>query len=187
MLGRPWIDWLIPKLCGVVRLQKPPLTYWLTAAAYHAGGVNEAIGRAPTAILSWFCLAVTYCVARWLFGRRAAFLSAATLLGSFFFAHFGRLAETDAPAMLFVTLAIYALWRGSIESRRWIAWMHFGALGIALAILSKGGPGIFPILFLILLAAVERTWQPVNRFLKSGAILTLLIVAAPWFLFGATP
>src|ERR1700744_122105 len=31
MLGRPWIDWMIPKLCGAVRLQKPPLTYWMSA------------------------------------------------------------------------------------------------------------------------------------------------------------
>lgn len=183
MLGQPWIDWLIPKLCGAVRLQKPPLTYWLTAAAFKWGGINEAIGRAPTAILGWLCLAATYCAARWLFDRRTAFFSAATLMGTFFFARFTRSAETDTPAMLGVTLAIYALWRGS-QSSKWIPWMHLAAGAIALAIVSKGGPGGFPFIFLILFCAAERTVQPVLRFLKSGALITLIVLAAPWFVYG---
>ena len=29
MLGHPAIDWIIPKLNGDVRLQKPPLPYWM--------------------------------------------------------------------------------------------------------------------------------------------------------------
>src|SRR3954464_12770046 len=49
MLGKPSHDWLIPKLNGDVRLQKPPLTYWMTAAAYKLFGVSEGAGRVPTA------------------------------------------------------------------------------------------------------------------------------------------
>ena len=64
--------------------------------------------------LLWWLLIIVLVIAvlNWLFGRRAGFLSAATILGSFYFARHTRLAETDVPAMLFVTLASYALWRG---------------------------------------------------------------------------
>ena len=115
MIGRPAIDWIIPKINGDVRIQKPPLTYWMSALAFKIGGVSEGVGRIPTAFLGWFMLAVVYCSANWLFGRRAGFLSAACLLGSYYFARHTRLAETDIPATLFVTLAMYALWRGSVD------------------------------------------------------------------------
>jgi 4-amino-4-deoxy-L-arabinose transferase-like glycosyltransferase len=161
-------------------------------------------------------LAVVYCAANWLFGRRAGLLSAACLLGSYYFARHTRLAETDIPATLFVTLAMYALWRGSIGNRDchpdrtgdgtgmeppqpdpsrstaqddtpinggWIGWMHLGAFAIAMSIMSKGAPGAFPIVFLIAYAIVERSWLPLRQFIASGAIVTLLVFAAPWFLF----
>src|SRR3954462_6597602 len=60
MLGKPAHDWLIPKLNGDVRLQKPPLAYWMTAAAYKLFGVSEGAGRVPTAIMGWLTLAVVY-------------------------------------------------------------------------------------------------------------------------------
>src|SRR3954471_7143273 len=113
MLGKPAHDWLIPKLNGDVRLQKPPLTYWMTAGAYKLFSVSEGAGRVPTAVMGWLTLAVVYCAGKWAFNQRAGFLSGACLLGSYYFARHTRLAETDVPATLFVTLAIYALWRGA--------------------------------------------------------------------------
>jgi 4-amino-4-deoxy-L-arabinose transferase-like glycosyltransferase len=186
MLDRPWIDWVIPKLNGEVRLQKPPLCYWMAAGSYRFfHGVNEAIGRAPTAMMGWLCLATTYCCAKWLFGRRAGFLSAATLLGSYFFARHTRLAETDAPAMLFVTLGSYAFWRGATEPEKWRRWMHLGAFAVAMSILSKGAPGAFPMFFLILFAIFNRSFKAIGRLFTSGALLTLFVIAAPWFVFVA--
>src|SRR3954466_14463941 len=58
MLGQPWRAGLIPQLNGAPPLRKPPLTYWLAAAAYHVGGVNETAGRVPTAVIGWLTLAV---------------------------------------------------------------------------------------------------------------------------------
>src|SRR5438270_6170954 len=86
MLGRPAIDWIIPKMNGDVRLQKPPLPYWMAAGAFKIGGVSEGVGRIPTAIMGWLTLAVVYCTAKWLLGRRAGFFAAGCLLGSYYFA-----------------------------------------------------------------------------------------------------
>jgi 4-amino-4-deoxy-L-arabinose transferase-like glycosyltransferase len=184
MIGRPAIDWLIPKLNRDVRLQKPPLTYWMSAAAFKIGGVGEGVGRVPTVILGWLTLAVVYCAARWLFSARCGLLSAACLLGSYYFARHTRLAETDVPATLFVTLAIYALWRGSeIAGRSWIGWMHLAGFAIGMSVMSKGAPGAFALVFLIGYSLVERSARPIKRFILSGAILTISIIATPWFLF----
>jgi 4-amino-4-deoxy-L-arabinose transferase-like glycosyltransferase len=131
--------------------------------------------------MAWLMLGVVYCAGRWLFNARAGLLSAACLLGSYYFARHSRLAETDIPATLFVTLAVYALWRAKDD--RWIAWMHLAGFAIGMSILCKGGPGAFPLIFLVAIAMVERSFTPIRRFFASGAFLTLAIVALPWFLF----
>jgi 4-amino-4-deoxy-L-arabinose transferase-like glycosyltransferase len=110
------------------------------------------------------------------------------LLGSYYFARHTRLAETDIPATLFVTLAIYALWRGSgdrdqTSSRAWIGWMHLGAFAIGMSVMCKGAPGAFPILFLLTYALIERSARPIRRFIVSGAPLTLVLIALSWFIF----
>ena len=35
-------DWVVPRYNGELRLQKPPLPYWLTAASYRLAGVRPA-------------------------------------------------------------------------------------------------------------------------------------------------
>lgn len=186
MLGRPAIDWMIPRLNGELRLQKPPLAYWMTAVAYKIGGVSEGVGRVPNALLGWLLMLVTYQAGAWLFSRRCGFLSAACLLGSYYFARHSRLAETDLPATLFVTLAIYAFWRGAdAKGRSWIGWMHLAAAATGLCVMSKGATGIFPLLFLGVfgVAISRRADHPWRRFIFSAAPLTLAIIALPWFAY----
>jgi 4-amino-4-deoxy-L-arabinose transferase-like glycosyltransferase len=237
MLGRPWRAWLIPQLNGDLRLRKPPLPYWFAAAGYKLGGVNETAGRVPTAVIGWLTLGVTFLAAERLFGTRAGFFAAATLLGSYLFFRHTRLAETDAPATLFVTLAVYGVLRAASEGRgqgdcgwriadgglkdlaldpksemrnlesqdrrpgplpeyrvrvqeaepRSVSafWLHVAAASTGMAFLSKGGPGLFPILFLFGYAAVARRWDVLRRFVTSGAVITLVCVGASWYAYAA--
>src|SRR5262249_51973281 len=108
--------------------------------------------------------------------------SSAALLGSFMFFKNTRVAETDAPTMLFVTVAIYALWRAD-EATAKFGWLHLAAAMIGLAIFAKGGPGGYPVLFMVGLCAVEKRWKLLTKFLTSGAIATVLLIALPWFLY----
>jgi len=191
MLGAGLDGWLVPMLNGNERLRKPPLAYWVTAASYKVLGVSEVAGRLPAALAGFLTVALTAAGASWLFGHRAAFFAGASLLGSYLFFRHSRLAETDGLAALFVTAATLALWRGfdetGDESRRGRAalWFHLAALAMALAVLSKGPPAVFPVLFLLTLCAVERQWRPLWRFVTSGAPLTAAAVALPWFLYVA--
>ena len=221
MLGQGWRAWMTPMLDGHLRVRKPPLCYWMAAAAYNVGGVSEGVGRVPTALLGWLTMGITFACARWLFGVRAAFFASACLLCSYLFFRYTRLAETDAPAMCFVTLGIFAFWRavegevmgkddagtrgrgdaGIEETGEPLAsvfvsasprlrvpassslWYHIGAFATALAILSKGPPGFYPPLFLLVLAAMRRRWDALGAFVRCGAPLTLLVVASPWFIY----
>ncbi len=199
MLSSPLQDWLVPHLNGRVRLEKPPLAYWLAAGSYKALGVSVWAGRLPMALLGWLSLALTYALTRQLFNSRAAFFSAAAMLGSLLFVRYAPLAETDVLVTFFVTAAVYSIYRA------WLALppedpltdknaprttplpvylhCHLAAAATALAILSKGPPGAYPILFLTALAAGTRRWQLLSSFLVGGAGLTLLAIAAPWFLY----
>ena len=53
-------DWLVPHVNGHVRLEKPPLAYWLTAISFRVFGFNEFAGRLPNALAGWLTLALLY-------------------------------------------------------------------------------------------------------------------------------
>lgn len=203
MLGSEAHNWLVPRVNGRVRLQKPPLAYWLTAFAFAVFDVSEGTGRIPAALAGWLAVGVTGATASWLFGRRAGFFAGATLLGSYLFFRHSRLAETDVLVTLFVTAAVAALWRGFALSARITLngtpgtdrpscltlhaalWYHAAAVAIGLAVVSKGPPAAYPVLFFVALACVERKWKPLLHFHFSGAPLTAAAIALPWFAYVA--
>ena len=184
-----WRQWMIPKLNGDVRLAKPPLAYWAAAGGFRLFGVNEFAGRLPFALAGWLTIAVLYRFGRGLFDRRFGVLSAGILATSYmFFRHF-RLAETDSLAGLFVAAAMYWFWRGSArEASRRTSVLAFNLAGAAvgLAVLAKGPPGVFPVLFFIVWVIVERNWGALRRFAISGGPVTAAVVAGWWFLYART-
>jgi 4-amino-4-deoxy-L-arabinose transferase-like glycosyltransferase len=56
--SRDWRQWMIPRLNGQVRLQKPPLAYWVAAGSIKVLGVNDFAGRLPFALAGWLTIAV---------------------------------------------------------------------------------------------------------------------------------
>jgi 4-amino-4-deoxy-L-arabinose transferase-like glycosyltransferase len=203
LLGAPWRQWVIPKLNGRVRLEKPPLAYWMAAVSFDALGVSEKSGRLPFALCNWLTLAVVYRAGRWMAGRMTGLLAAALLMSSYMFMRYGRLAETDGPASLCVTLAIYALWRSAASVKgedggsrmedgsrppsstlyppSSILWFHLAALATAIGFNAKPGAIAYPLLFIVLYAATERRWEWAARFVLCGAPLTLAIFSLPWY------
>jgi hypothetical protein len=179
-------DWLVPHVNGHVRLEKPPLAYWLTAVSFQLFGVTEFAGRLPNAIAGWFTLAVVYQLGRRVFSPTAGFYAAACLLGTYFFYRYTRLAETDVLATLFITAAAHFLWRAADSDRITPAFVrdaHLAAVATALAVLAKGPPAAFVAIFLAGLLVATRKWRVLWRWIITGAPLTLLVIALPWFLY----
>jgi 4-amino-4-deoxy-L-arabinose transferase-like glycosyltransferase len=104
-------DFLVPHLNDKPRLQKPPLAYWFTAAAFVLASPHEAAGRVPAVLAAWLTAGATFAVARRRFGDRAAAFAGAAVIGSVLMIRFGTLAETDVWTALFTTVAVGAIWR----------------------------------------------------------------------------
>lgn len=214
MLGGGWQGWMIPHAGGRERLHKPPLAYWLSAAAFKVFGVGEGAGRLPMALAGWLTIGVTFWCAAWLFDRRTAFFAAASLFSCFLFFRFSRLAETDPLSLLLTTAATFFLWRGAglaDQAKREgsdfriqgstapllnpepqtpnpsialsFLWYHGAAALIGLAAIAKGPPALFPVLFFLAYTLMSGRWGLLGRLVLSGAPITFLLVAAPWWLY----
>lgn len=191
MVHADWHGWLIPQLNGEPRLRKPPLCYWYTAVSYAVFGVSEFTGRLPTAIIGWLTVGIAFLLGRDIAGNRVpsardiqrGFFAAAALASSFYFIRFARSAETDPPTMLGTAVAIWAILRSLHGSKHWL---HLAALGIAFSAMTKGPPAIYPLVFLALLCAANRTTAPLKRFVTSGAIGTAIILSGAWWLYVLT-
>jgi len=166
-------DWMTPRLWGEPWFEKPPLTYWLMAAAFKAGVGEDLAPRLPIAAVSLAFLAFYYCVLRREFGATAAWVGVLLLGSCAGWLAFGRVGVTDMPmAAAFSTAMLLCL--------PWVARGESGGLTAAgillgLAVLAKG---LVPlVLSLPLLIAARGRWR---AWLRPGPLLGFLLVAAPW-------
>ena len=175
--------WLTPQCNGELRLQKPPLAYWMTAGAFKIGGINEWAGRAPAVLVTWLTIGLCGHMASTLFGRRAGLLSIVLMTATYGAFRFGRLAETDTIAMLGVTLGVWGFWRASEtnSNREVTLWNWAAAIGMSIAAMGKGAPAAFPLLFLVTWCIINRTARPLWTFVRSGGILIFPIFGLGWY------
>lgn len=145
-------------LNGEIYTQKPPLSYWISAAIGSVSGrVTEWAARAPSALAGIAVVLLTVHFGAHLgSGRLAIWLAGAMLLSTYRFAQLARRAQFDVILTLFTTLALLACWRlretSSSERTRWLIVLH-GSLG--LAVLTKGPVGLLP----IAIVAIFLFWQ----------------------------
>ncbi|MBC8108486.1 MAG: glycosyltransferase family 39 protein [Anaerolineae bacterium] len=183
--GDGWRGWMIPRANGIVRLQKPPLAYWMSAGSFKMFGVTDWAGRLPFALCGWLTILLTYHMALREFASiRAAVCSAGLLAGSFLFHRHARMAETDIVLTLMLTIAIHSIWRGfDPGARRRILWFQLSGIAIGLACIAKGPPAMFPILFLTAMTLITRRWRVALQWFISGAPLIAAIIGAPWWIY----
>lgn len=181
--------WFLPTCNGELRVQKPPMAYWAAAIMFRVSGqVSELAGRLPSALWAWLTLGAVYAAgARW-FSQPVGLVASGMLLTSFLFYRYGRLAETDIPATLTVTVAIIAFWRGlevggdSKVARHAALWCALGGAATGAAFLAKQGPGLYPLLFALAYCIVRRNWKGLLVITWAGLVPAILI-AAPWYVY----
>lgn len=139
--------WLIPVLNNKIRLQKPPLPYWLSAILYRLFHFNEFYSRLPSALMGLVSVFLTMDLAHQLYGRRAALWGALVWLSTLFIVDSFRKTMAD-PELAFFTLLCAWSWIAASDKRaRWLLLVFYVSLG--LATLAKG-----PVIFLHLLIAL---------------------------------
>ncbi len=177
-------DFITPTLNYVHYFEKPPLLYWLNAASMQIFGLNEFAARLPSALCGLATVLTTYIIARRLYDRRAALISALILATSAGFVLQSRIILTDMLLTFCLTAALGSFIVAASQEKhrdRSTPW-HLFYLFSALAVLAKGLIGIvFPagIIFFYLLLGHE--WQILKRMRLVSGLLLFLAVSAPWF------
>jgi dolichol-phosphate mannosyltransferase len=175
-------DFLVPHIHGLPYYEKPPLQYWLTAAAYAVCGVRPWVARLIPAAAAWVTIMVVYAWGRRHLGSRPAFLGALALCLSIGFVTLGRTVVLDS----LLAACVVAAWCGAHEAVarpvfRWRWWL-MAALVCGLGVLAKGPVALVlafpPVLMFCFLtpAAARPPWRAWLAF-----VAVALAVPAPWY------
>src|SRR5262252_7913702 len=178
-------DWVTPRLNGIKYLEKPPLQYWATAAAFAVFGVDEWTARLWPAVTGLLCIAFTAFAARRLAPGSSPGLTALILAGSWGLFLGSQFLTLDMGVTFFLTVAMLSY----VLSRRadippWVQrnWMLLAWAAAACAVLSKGLIGVvIPGLALAVYVAVERDLAALRRLYWIPGLALFAAIALPWF------
>lgn len=178
-------DWLVPRYNGELRLQKPPLPYWLSAMSFKAFGVGAWQARVPAALAG---LALVVLLWWWLQRRmsaEAAVQSVLVLTASYLTLRHFRSAEADALLLLF-TAGACMLGHVLVSEKGGRGLRILFGLCLGLGFLSKGPAAIaIPLLALLAFALLERrAGRPPTSWcdlITVPAVLTMLVTGFAWY------
>lgn len=179
-------DWLTPRLNGLKYFEKPPLQYWMTAAAYTVFGEHQWTSRLWAALTGLGGIVLIFFAGRRLFGPEAGLYGALVLGSGLAYVLVAHINTLDMGFTFFMTLALCGFLfaqRPAATARDNSVWMHVTWAALAGAVLSKGLAGaVLPGAVLVIYTLVNRDWPLWKRLhLLTGGALFLLI-SAPWFI-----
>ena len=178
-------DYLLPRLNGELRFQKPPLAYWLTAGSYRLlGRVDEFAARLPAALAAGAVMLGVFAWTRRRFGTQAALGALAVLGSSVITLRFFHTAETDPLLLLWVclgALGAFGVVGGERPARgsRFLLWA-----GITGASLAKGlPPALLPLLTAIVWCLLRRDFRRLPALFWPPGLLLLVVVGGAWYVY----
>lgn len=140
-------DWMIPRVGGDIYGDKPPVFFWLMAAAMALTGSVRLGFLLPSLLAGLGCVVLVYDLVRRVHGREAAFAGALLLLITFQFVWQFRQAQIDGVLCFLTTLSLYGLLRHLLAGPA-IGWFFAGWAAAGLGVITKG-VGFLPLLVLV--------------------------------------
>src|SRR5258706_6550041 len=170
-------DFIIPRVNGAYRFDKPPLIYWCQVASSMVFGENDFAVRFPSALFAAATAVLTAAWATRLYGASVGFW-AGLIFGTCLqlFIH-GRAAVADMPMIFFFTGATWAAWERSQRQRSLLLWVCF-YFALAAGFLAKGPVAFLPIVALLLFHLWTRT--PIRSRPRSAIYCGFLCVIIIW-------
>jgi len=186
-------DFLVPRYRGEPFFDKPPLTYWLMAAAFRAFGVHLGAARLVPVVAGLLLIVVTAALGRRLFGEPVGLRSAAVLASTLLFMSFGRVAMSDMLlALLSTTAVVCGLAACDARAMRRDLLLTAAGAALGLGFLTKGPvalllPGFGLYAFLRERRCWPFTWRGSLLAATAAAALGLGWFAAVYQRLGAGP
>src|ERR1700689_304193 len=180
-------DWVTPRLDAIKYFEKPPLGYWVTAAAFEVFGEHAWTVRLWPALIGMLGLLLAFALGRRLYDQRAALLAVVVQASALLYVALARIATLDMGLSFSLQIAMSAL-ALLVQAPRpgepqWRGLPLLLGVGVALAVLSKGLVGILiPAAVAALFTLIHRDWRLPLRAQPWWTVAALLLLAAPWFL-----
>jgi len=167
---------------GRLNFSKPPLTYWVIAASLRVFGRNTWAARAPYALAFALTLLLLYGMGRELVPAQP-WLPALVYACAPFPLLTANVISTDVFLCLFEALAMFGFLRAAFGAdaplaRRWILLMW---LGFGLAFLTKGPPGLIPLLAILPFVLRRDGWRGLGRLFPPAGVIVFLLVGGSWY------
>ncbi len=180
-------DYTLPRLDGMVYLEKPPLQYWATALSLRVFGHTEWAARLVTATSAVLALLFVYLLGRRLWSAERGLVAAGMTGSMLLYVCMGQLTTLDMSLSCWLTVAIAAFCLAQAERERAPRttrnWMLVCWAAMAAATLTKGLIGlVLPGAVLVLYTLLQRdgaAWRHVH--IGKGLALYAILVA-PWCL-----
>jgi 4-amino-4-deoxy-L-arabinose transferase-like glycosyltransferase len=165
-------DWITPRLWGNPWYEKPPLLYWICAAAFRLGAGAELAPRLPVALCSVAFLAFYWWILRREFGCAVAWMSALILATSGGWLWYSQAGVTDIPAAAAFSSAMLLVlpWIAKRDTRL----LPAASAVLGLAVLAKSLPPV------ALTLPLALRWRNLGDLLKPRVLAPFLIIALPW-------
>ncbi len=178
-------DWVTPRLNGLKYFEKPPLQYWLTAAAFRVFGPDEWTARWWPATSGALCVLLVWFTGRRTLGRPAGDYAGLVCVSMLWTVANGHLNTLDMGLTFFLTGALCAFLIAehpdtSRAARGW--WVLLAWAACAGAVLSKGLVGlVLPGGAIAGYVLITRDWAMLRRIRLLPGLAILLVLCAPWF------
>ncbi len=150
-------DWIVPRLNGEYRFDKPPVIYWLQAACIQWLGRTEAAVRLPSVLCAMLSAAATAAWAARMGSRRAGAWAASILLTCPQFYVHAHLAVADMAMILGFVVAGWCGWELLRPGRQTLlgdGWYWGWLAALAWGFLAKG-----PVAWLPVIPFAWARWQ----------------------------
>jgi 4-amino-4-deoxy-L-arabinose transferase-like glycosyltransferase len=176
-------DRTLPELAGTPFLEKPPLTYWMSAAGLRLFGDSAAAARAPNVLYAVITTVAVGALAYAVAGNTAAIVAALVAGTALILFRVTVWLAPDGCLLAGCALSLLGTWLGFSAStgRGKLFGYSLMHLGAASGFMAKSAPGwMAPALALATLIAWERRWSELRRWqLYAGLILQIAIIG-PW-------
>ena len=169
-------DYLVPRLNGEYRFDKPPLIYWCQVLSFDVLGETDFAARFPSVIFAALASVATWMFSSRIFGPRVGLWSGMIFVTSLQVFIHARAAVADMPLVLFFLTATWADWERSRNPRPTFWWWIF-YLSLGLGFLAKGPAALLPAFFAPVRAFLNRGPYRIDfRSALRGGLVVLIVI-----------